>query len=116
MVIDEHSALTDAEGRFTFDKVVPMPGIRVMRQDPEKTPGRVWSMGEPINVEDGKTTVVTLGARGARSSAGSILPQAWTGQSTSPMRCSSGSRPIRRSRLTPLSCSEGRHRSKTEPG
>jgi len=74
----EQKATTDAEGRFTFDKVVPMANLRVARQDVVDKPGTVWSVGEPVRVEDGKTTVATVGGKG-RPVVGRVdPPEDWT--------------------------------------
>ena len=68
---------TDAEGRFAFEKVIAMPGLRVARHDPPEAANLVRTIGEPIRVEDGKTSVVIIGGRG-RTVVGRITaPPAW---------------------------------------
>jgi beta-lactamase regulating signal transducer with metallopeptidase domain len=67
------TATTDASGRFTFDKVVAMSGLRIARKDPRGVPGSVSTIGQPIRVEDGQTAVLTIGGKG-RSVIGRVEP------------------------------------------
>ena len=70
-------ATTDADGRFAFDKVIPMADLRVGRQDVIEKPGTVWSIGEPVRVEDGRTTSATIGGKG-RAVVGRVdPPEGW---------------------------------------
>jgi beta-lactamase regulating signal transducer with metallopeptidase domain/uncharacterized GH25 family protein len=69
---------TDEEGRFAFEKVIPMLNLRVARFDREGKPGRVWSIGEAVHVEPGGTAQVTVGGKG-RPVVGRIeRPEGWT--------------------------------------
>jgi beta-lactamase regulating signal transducer with metallopeptidase domain/protocatechuate 3,4-dioxygenase beta subunit len=68
---------TDAEGRFAFDKVVPIPGLRIARRDPQKTLPGIWSMGEPVHVEDGQTASVVVGGRGKAIIGRFEAPEGW---------------------------------------
>ncbi len=70
-------ATTDAEGRFAFEKVIPMPNLRVR---PDFTPiNRSWasSSGEAVRVEDGRTTAITLGGRGRAVIGRAVPPEGW---------------------------------------
>ncbi len=58
---DRHRAKTDAEGRFAFGRVMAMSGLRLSRQNKI---GWSWSLGQPVEAEEGKTTVVAFGGRG----------------------------------------------------
>ncbi len=76
-IFSRQTASTDAEGRFTFDKVMAMPGLRIARQDPRDQPGSIWSVGEAVRVEDGQTLAVTIGGKG-RPIVGRVEPpDAW---------------------------------------
>ena len=66
-------ATTDIEGRFVFEKVIPMPALRVARRSPLDAPGQVSSIGESIRVEDGKTTEAIIGGKG-RPVVGRVEP------------------------------------------
>jgi beta-lactamase regulating signal transducer with metallopeptidase domain/uncharacterized GH25 family protein len=69
---------TDAEGRFAFEKVIPIPHLRVERRDPSDKSGWTWSLGEPVHVAPGETTRATIGGKG-RPVIGRIEPpEGWT--------------------------------------
>jgi beta-lactamase regulating signal transducer with metallopeptidase domain/protocatechuate 3,4-dioxygenase beta subunit/peroxiredoxin len=71
-------ATTDAEGRFAFEKVIPLPHLRVARRNRSDAAGSVWSLGEPVHVTPGETTRVTVGGKG-RPVIGRIAPpDGWT--------------------------------------
>ena len=71
------AATTDADGRFVFDKVLAMPGLRIARKDPRDKPGSVSTIGEPVRVEDGQTATITVGGKG-RAVIGRVeSPQGW---------------------------------------
>jgi beta-lactamase regulating signal transducer with metallopeptidase domain/uncharacterized GH25 family protein len=64
---------TDADGRFVFEKVIPMLGLRISRNDREDKQRKYVSGGEPVKVEGGKTTIVTIGGKG-RAIVGKVEP------------------------------------------
>jgi beta-lactamase regulating signal transducer with metallopeptidase domain len=68
---------TDSEGRFTFQKVVPDSGVRIAWRD-RNTPTGVWSIGEPVHVEPGKTTQAMLGGKGRPVIGRVEPPSSWT--------------------------------------
>ena len=73
----DQKTTTDSEGRFTFQNVVPAPEVRIVRRDSNEGT-RVWSIGEPIHVEPGKTTQAILGGKG-RPVIGLVEPPlGWT--------------------------------------
>ncbi len=69
---------TDAEGRFVFDKVVPMANLRVGRREPRDVPGGVWSVGTAVQVTDGQTTTITVGGVGRPIIGRVDPPVGWT--------------------------------------
>lgn len=68
-----YNGKTDAEGRFSFDKVIPTDDLHVARNDPYNAPRRLWMLGEPVRVEPGATATVTLGGKG-RPLVGRVEP------------------------------------------
>lgn len=73
-----HEATTDADGRFTFERVIPFEDLRVARQDEQETPGRVWSQGETVRIEPGETKPITLGGVGLPVVGRVARPDGWT--------------------------------------
>jgi hypothetical protein len=69
-------ATTDAEARFTFRNVVPAPNLRIVRRD--RNARGVWSIGEPVHVESGKTTQAMLGGKGRPVIGRVEPPSGWT--------------------------------------
>jgi hypothetical protein len=72
-VRNTHETTTDADGRFTFERVIPSEGLIVAREDPKDAPGRVWSLGRPVRVEPGETARITIGGVG-RPVVGRVAP------------------------------------------
>lgn len=72
-------AITDAEGRFAFEKVIPFDNLRLARRDPpEKTSGRLFSLGVAVRVAPGETARVDYGGDG-RPVVGRVAPPLdWT--------------------------------------
>src|SRR5262249_41986036 len=70
-------ATTDPEGRFTFQNVVPASGLRIARRDKDEARG-VWSIGEPVHVEPGKTAQARLGGKGRPVIGRVEPPSGWT--------------------------------------
>ena len=68
-----HEATTDAQGRFVFERVIPMEWLRVVRQDEQGTPNRYWIIGDPVHVEPGETSQITFGGVG-RPVVGRVAP------------------------------------------
>jgi beta-lactamase regulating signal transducer with metallopeptidase domain len=73
----DQKTTTDSDGRFTFQNVVPAPGVRIARRDPNEGRG-VWSLGEPVHVEPGKTTQAMIGGKGRPVSGRVEPPAGWT--------------------------------------
>jgi beta-lactamase regulating signal transducer with metallopeptidase domain/protocatechuate 3,4-dioxygenase beta subunit/peroxiredoxin len=59
-------------GGFTFDRVIPMSGMRVGRRD-----ALIRSIGEPVHVAPGETTLVTIGGRGRPVIGRAEVPRVW---------------------------------------
>ena len=76
---DLHSMKTDAEGRFAFEKVMAIPGFRLRRKDNLGPTAWIWSLGRPVAVVPGRTSVVTLGGSGRPVIGRVEAPQGWTG-------------------------------------
>ena len=57
-------ATTDGEGGFAFEKVIPMPHLRVARRDRSESIGWIRSIGETVHVAPGETTRATIGGKG----------------------------------------------------
>ncbi len=73
----DQKATTDSEGRFTFQNVVPASGVRIARRERNKGKG-VWSIGEPVHVEPGKTTQAMIGGKGRPVIGRVEPPSGWT--------------------------------------
>ncbi len=73
----DQKATTDPDGRFTFEKVVPATNLRIVRRDKDEARG-VWSIGEPVHVEPGKTTQAMLGGKGRPVIGRVEPPSGWT--------------------------------------
>jgi len=73
-----HKTKTDEEGRFTFKNVIATRGLRVNRLDPQDRMRGIWSIGEPVRVEPGATTQVTLGGKGRPLIGRVEPPSGWT--------------------------------------
>jgi peroxiredoxin len=82
------SAKTDSDGRFAFEKVIPMPEMNIARLDPVDAPRRVVSNLKDVQFTSGQTTQITIGGQG-RAVIGRIEPP--TGWST-PINLSDGYR------------------------
>ncbi len=52
-------ATTDPDGRFTLERIVPLPHPRISRR---RT--RLWYLDEPVRVVAGETTRITIGGNG----------------------------------------------------
>ncbi len=77
-IFSSHETTTDTDGRFTFDRVIPLPNLRVARIDPPDTPDRIWTNGETVSVEPGQTAHITYGGSG-RPVLGQVAPpEDWT--------------------------------------
>ncbi len=73
------TATTDRDGNFAFDRVIPLPHLRVGPQPHTESTSRSWSLGEPVHVAAGETAKVTVGGKG-RPVVGRVLaPEGWTG-------------------------------------
>ncbi len=72
------TATTDGEGRFVFEKVIPMPHLRVARRDRSESVGRVRSIGETVHVAPGETTRATIGGKGRPVIGRVVPPEGWT--------------------------------------
>jgi RNA polymerase sigma factor (sigma-70 family) len=79
VVVDvHHDATTDADGRFAFEKVIPIHHLRISRNDPPPAEGQgraYWSIGEAVRVEPGETARIVLGEAG-RPVVGRVEPPA----------------------------------------
>jgi beta-lactamase regulating signal transducer with metallopeptidase domain/protocatechuate 3,4-dioxygenase beta subunit len=73
----EQKTTTDSDGRFTFQNVVPASSVRIARRDPNERRG-VWSLGEPVHVEPGKTTQALIGGKGRPVIGRVEPPSGWT--------------------------------------
>lgn len=51
-------ATTDREGRFTIERVIPLPHPWISRRT------RLWSLGETVRIVAGETTRITIGGNG----------------------------------------------------
>jgi beta-lactamase regulating signal transducer with metallopeptidase domain/protocatechuate 3,4-dioxygenase beta subunit len=71
-------ATTDAEGRFVYEKVIPMPELRVARRDRDEAIGWLRSIGEAVRVTPGETARVTIGGKGRPVIGRVELPEGWT--------------------------------------
>ena len=70
--------MTDADGRFAFEKVIAIPHLRAAHRDPSDKTGWTWALGEPVHVIPGETARVTVGGKG-RPVIGRIEPpEGWT--------------------------------------
>jgi RNA polymerase sigma factor (sigma-70 family) len=76
-IVYSQGAITDADGRFTFEKVVPTDDLRVSREDLSGTPGWVRSSGAAVRVEPGETARVTVGGRGQPVVGRLEPPEGW---------------------------------------
>lgn len=66
-------ATTDRDGRFTLERLVPLPRLRISRRR------RLWYLGEPVRVVAGETTRITIGGNG-RPVVGRVLaPEGFKG-------------------------------------
>ncbi len=72
-ITSTHEATSDADGRFTFERVIPVPDLRIARADPPGTPGRIWTNGEVVPVQPGETAHITYGGSG-RPILGQVAP------------------------------------------
>jgi len=77
-IFTSQSAITDVEGRFGFEKVIPANDLHVGRRDPANGAGRVTSLGAPVRVEPGATATVTLGGKGRPVIGRVEPPEGWT--------------------------------------
>ncbi|MHB1560353.1 MAG: carboxypeptidase regulatory-like domain-containing protein [Isosphaeraceae bacterium] len=72
------AAATNRDGDFAFDRVIPLPHLRVGPQPDRSSTGRAWSLGEPVHVAPGETARITVGGKG-RPVVGRVLaPEGWT--------------------------------------
>jgi beta-lactamase regulating signal transducer with metallopeptidase domain len=77
-VFVSHKTKSDQDARFTFERVIPIGGLRVARRFPNQSKSGVWSIGDPVRVQSGTTTRIVLGGKG-RPVIGRVEPPAgWT--------------------------------------
>ncbi|QEH36715.1 Regulatory protein BlaR1 [Aquisphaera giovannonii] len=58
------TSTTDGEGRFRFERVMAMPGLRVAGGTHRHGKSLAWSLGAPVRVEPGEVATVQLGGTG----------------------------------------------------
>lgn len=84
----EREGVTDEEGRFAFEKVVPLAGYRVGRFDRWEGLDWVFRSGDLFEIRPGETASVIFGGSG-RPVVGKIEPpSAWAGVINCGDRCS----------------------------
>ncbi len=107
---------TDAEGRFAFDKVIPMANLRVARREAWTSPGRSGRSASRSASRTARRPRPPSAARGGRSSAGSTRPTGWDRPVDFTDRGEVSSTAIGPTRRTPRSCSAAKPRSRTGDG
>ena len=108
-------ATTDADGRFAFEKVIPMSNLRVGRRNRPEVPGGVSSIGEAVRVEDGQTATITVGGQG-RAVVGRVEPpEGWTQPVDFSSRSNASIRTDRTNNPYPLELMRGKT-SLSDPG
>ena len=71
-------ATTDTEGRFVFERVIPIPHLRVAHRERSDSAGLTWSLGDPVHVTPGGTTRATIGGKGRPVIGRVEPPEGWT--------------------------------------
>ena len=71
-------ATTDNQGRFTFEKVIPINSMRVTQRGGRGGPGIGWTLGAPVRAEAGATAHVDLGGTGRPVIGRVEPPEGWT--------------------------------------
>lgn len=73
------TANTDRDGNFAFERVIPLPHLRVGPQPRRSSTSRTWSLGEPVHVAPDETAKVTVGGKGRPVIGRVLAPEGWTG-------------------------------------
>ena len=79
LTLSQRKAMTtDNEGRFTFEKVIPMDELRVMRRDARDVAGALWSNGTAVHAVPGETARIVVGGKGRPVIGRVEAPEGWT--------------------------------------